>query len=82
MSVHHVNSQSTENVIEAFAAFIEEVVRDQIENRRAEEGLMDDMWDESIKLRTRQHQMLNNRGVDNSTKTSTSNARGAARTAS
>ena len=53
MSVHHVNSKTSENVLEAFAAFIEDVVKDQIENRRAEDGAMDDMWDESIKLRTR-----------------------------
>ena len=51
------------------------MVNDRVENRRAEEGAMEEMWDESIKLRTRQH-MMNARGVDNSTKTSTTIARG------
>ena len=68
MSVFHVNSSSTENILDSFAAFIEDVVRDQAENRRAEEGLIDEMWDESIKVRTRQHMMV---GKDASTKTST-----------
>ena len=41
-------------------------MRDQVENRRGEDGALDEMWDESIKLKTQRHV-----NKDVSTKTST-----------
>jgi hypothetical protein len=51
-----VSANSTENVLNAFEKFIEEIVKDQIENRKGEDAMMEDLWDESIKVRTRMNQ--------------------------
>jgi hypothetical protein len=53
-------------VLPSFSRFMEDVVRDQLENRRGEDGALDEMWDESIKLKTQRHV-----NKDASTKTST-----------
>lgn len=53
-------------MLPSFSGFMEEVVRDQVENRRGEDGALDEMWDESIKLKTQRHV-----NKDVSTKTST-----------
>lgn len=47
-----VNSMTTEGVLEAFSSFIALIIDDIQKNRRTDEALMDEMWDESIKMRT------------------------------
>ncbi len=54
-------------MLPSFSEFMEVVVQDQVENKRGEDGAMDEMWDESIKLRTQRYQV----NKDASTKTST-----------
>ena len=53
-------------MLPSFSGFMEDVVRDQVKNRRGEDGVLDEIWDESIKLKTQR-----NVNKDASTKTST-----------
>lgn len=48
--VHHVNPMSGEGIFEAFESFVMTVLEDQEENHR-DEDMVDDLWDESIRVK-------------------------------
>ena len=49
----HICTKSNEGVLEAFQGFIQKVLEDQQLNRKNDDDLIDAMWDESIKVKTR-----------------------------
>lgn len=50
-SIYHVNALSGDGIFEAFEDFVSRILEDQEENHRNDGDLVDDLWDESIRVK-------------------------------